>query len=542
MNGKKEPIALAQDKAPPRDYYAQNLKVLVHFVLEQYDDLLVEKELAFAKTILDISPDSLRLFSRIVGRKGPVFFVQQMNYDEIDDRDASLLELESRGLISLSPCLPASELLARVTIPQLKSVFPNVSSVSPKSRLIEAIVDSESECCIRAKLNIRVPWLCLCRPETLELFRLLFFGDRVSDFSSFVVRDLGIVEYENYRLDRKDRLFASRAELDTYLNWIALSDAIHEDDTSCTVGQADAYIGALSEKQENRTIERFRSRILNSLGRMLERAEHPRLAIKAYRQSTRHPARERMVRVLHRSRRRQAAARMQARIVENPWSREEEQFGKHFPSRKRRADKFVVETVDIQESPDLSIEQYALQLLSEVDTVGWHFENALPLTLFGLVYWDWMFASVPGAFTNPFQTAPRDLFWSEFVEVRQQRCADPMNSRMPLSTRILETAESKRGKANRLVSWDLFPETRLKHIVEALSETSLVRLINIVKSDLRQFRSGFPDLTVVDASGKFEFIEVKAPGDQIQRNQRIWLDELATAGLPARVMRFVVSN
>lgn len=542
MSGTKEQVTLVQDRAPPPDYYAQNLSVLVHFVLEQYDDLLDKSELDCAKAILDISPDGLRLLARIVGRKGPVFFVNQMNYGEIEDRDAALSELESRELINTNPCLPADELLARVTIPQLRSIFPSVPGVSPKSRLIESIVDSNTESSIRAKLQRKIPWFCLSHPEILDLFRLLFFGDRVSDFSSFVVRDLGIVEYESYLLNRKDRQFASRGELNTYLEWTSLSDAMHEDEESHTVDQANVYIEALSGDQKNRTIDRYRSRILNSLGRILERAECPRLAIKAYRRSSSHPARERMVRVLYRSGRRQAAEVLQDRIVENPWSREEEKFGKHFPSRRRRSDKFVVDKVDIRESPAIPIEQHVLQLLCEDGTVGWHLENALPLTLFGLVYWDWVFASVPGAFTNPFQTAPRDLFWSEFIEVRQRYCKDPVNSRVPLVTRVLETAASKRGKANRLVSWDLFPDDRLERIVNALGESSLIRLINSVKSDLRQFRSGFPDLTVIDENGKIEFIEVKAPGDQIQRNQRIWLEELASIDVPARVIRFVTPN
>ena len=537
MNETKGPFALVQDKAPPPNYYAQNLRVLVNFVLEQYDDLLDKSELDCARTILDISTDPLRLLARIVSRKGPVYFVNQLNYDEVEDRAASLMELESRDLISMNHCLPADEVLARVTIPQLRSIFPNVASVSPKARLIDTILESESENSVLDELMLKVPWFCLSHPETLDLFRLLFFGDRVADLSSFVIRDLGVVEYEDYQLSRTHRQFASRAELDSYLDWISVGDAIHEDDVNRTVDLANGYIDALSEEQENRTIERFRSRILNSLGRMLERAEQPRLAVKAYRRSTRHPARERLVRVLHRSGRRQAAEKLQSRIVEKPWSREEEQFGKHFPSRRRRADKFLVDTVDIQENPDLPIEQYALQFLCKEDTVGWHLENALPLTLFGLVYWDWLFASVPGAFTNPFQTAPRDLFWSEFVEVRQRHCEDPLSSPVSLITRVLDTA-----KSNRLVSWDMFPETRLELIVEALGQTALTCLTNIVKADLRQFRSGFPDLTVIHSSKRIEFIEVKAPGDQIQRNQRIWLEELATAGLPVRVIRFVTSN
>ncbi|MCY3884565.1 MAG: VRR-NUC domain-containing protein, partial [Gammaproteobacteria bacterium] len=477
-----------------------------------------------------------------VSRKGPVYFINQMNYDEVEDRNLALSILEKLGLVLLAPLLPTDEILARLTVQQLKSVFPTVHAETPKARLIESILNSESDSSILFEIKRSSPWFCLANPDTLELFLLLFFGNRVTDLSAFVVRDLGIVEYESYSLKRTDRQFANRDELDKYLNWISLSDALHEKETVDTIEKADEYIEALSEVQDNRTIERYRCRTLNNLGNVLEREKRLRLAIRAYRQSTRHPARERVVRILHRQGKRTTASRLQEKIVENPWTKEEEYFANRFPSRRGQPENIRVDKKEIQELPSLPIEEFTLRFLESEGAVGWHLENTLPLTMFGLAYWEWIFASVPGAFTNPFQPAPRDLFWPEFVEVRQHQLEDPLNSEESLIARVLRTARTKRGKANRLVSWDLFPDERLEQIVHTLGESSLMRLIGSVKSDISQFKAGFPDLTVIFPDGSFEFIEVKAPGDQIQRNQRIWLDELAKAQLPARVIRFVLNN
>lgn len=40
------------------------------------------------------------------------------------------------------------------------------------------------------------------------------------------------------------------------------------------------------------------------------------------------------------------------------------------------------------------------------------------LTLFGLLFWDVLFAPLPGAFTSPYQSAPHDLHSRHFADRR----------------------------------------------------------------------------------------------------------------------------
>ena len=63
-------------------------------------------------------------------------------------------------------------------------------------------------------------------------------------------------------------------------------------------------------------------------------------------------------------------------------------------------------------------------------------------------------------------------------------------------------------------------------------------MIEIVRGDLAGKRSGFPDLTVVYGPGRYEFVEVKGPNDQLQTNQRLWIQALRARSLPVRVLRF----
>lgn len=531
-------MRLQPDSAPPSDYYAGNLCVLIRSVIEQYKDLLTQSELAYGRSILNLSPDGRRLYARIVGRTVAVLLVEKLQYAEVRDHDSAIRELEDCGLIELNGCLPADIVLDRLTVPQLRQAFAHVQPRTPKASYVDYVACRYPDGRIREFLKSLHPWLTLRSKELLERYLFLFFGNRATDLSAFVTRDLGILRYESYVLNTDDRQFGSRDELSKYFEWVSLSDTIAESEETFNPNRIQAYIDTLRTDVQNRTLESYRSRILNSLGHRLERSKQWRFAFKAYRYSKRHPARERMVRILVRAGRQQVATRLKQALLANPWCKEEEDFARRFQEPRQMTQQYPIDEFELASQPTTSIEQHALQSLVEDGGFGWHFENALPLALFGLAYWEWMYVSVPGAFTNQFQTGPRDLFWPEFFDVRERMCADPMRDRTSISQAILTMAAEKRGLANRLVNWSIMSDEVLRVVVRAIGDSGLRRLLEIVKSDLNQMRSGFPDLTLVHSDGSYEFVEVKAPGDQVQRNQRIWLSSLVEVNLPVRVVRF----
>jgi len=55
--------------------------------------------------------------------------------------------------------------------------------------------------------------------------------------------------------------------------------------------------------------------------------------------------------------------------------------------------------------------------------------------------------------------------------------------------------------------------------------------------DLRTNRAGFPDLVLFPATGGYRLVEVKGPGDSLQKNQRRWMDYFALHGIPHAVAR-----
>ena len=285
---------------------------------------------------------------------------------------------------------------------------------------------------------------------------------------------------------------------------------------------------------DNRMLERRRCRALNRLGRNLEREGDFDTALACYARSTLAPARERRMRILDRLGDEEGVEELRSAIFESPWTALEADFAGRFSRPFRRRAAPVVD--EVLTTSATGIEAYALGCLTADGGVGWHLENHLPMAVFALAYWSWLFAPVEGAFVNAFQTGPVDLFWPDFFKTREAVCQNPLDG--PLKLRLRETARAKAGVANRLFNWQRFTPAVADVVVDAIPEADLRALAGIVREDLPGRRSGFPDLTVVYGPGQYEFVEVKGPGDQLQIHQRLWIEALERRGLPVRVLRY----
>ena len=532
---------LEQKKAPPAEYYANNVLLLLAAVLNQYGDILTVAELSVINKVQSLSTSAIRLFARLLSRSRPLLLCDSLNYAEVDDREAALDELQQHDLIERDHDVPADQILSLLTVQTLKQIYQLVPHTTPKQQYVNHIACRYRETRHLDLLKLHCSWVEIAVHAELELFGLLFFGDLHHDFSSFVVRDLGIVRYENYSIDSASRQFSDREILDRYLELVALNRWIHENADNLDSITALSIIDLLKQGEDERLLERLRSRTLNRLARGLERQNENATAIQAYSISSMHPARERSMRVLSKLQQDCSMERLRSRILSDPWTEEERRFAIRFRRRNNNKTHFPTTVVKVNEESLAGVEMIALDWLIEAEGAGWHLENSLPMSLFGLAYWEWIFAPIEGAFVNPFQVAPKDLFWPEFFRVRQDRVPDPLDSRESLKAVIYDTAMRKEGIANALVDWQSVDRFILAKILDALPDDALAKLLRIVRKDLAQMRAGFPDLTIIYDDNRFEFVEVKGPNDQLQENQKIWLTELIDNELPARVLRLASS-
>ena len=525
------------DGIPTDDYYANNVSTLLSFVVNRYSDLLNTEEIRFSTSVLELSAEAQRLYARILSCRGPIFLKSQFVYREVKDVASAFEELARNKLIKSNSEFPSELLCQKLTLSQLREAFELQEFKGSKSLLVSKIQDIHAEENILERIRLRLPWFELDQTDRIATFSLLFFGDHYQDLSTFVVHDLGILRLEQYTLDSKNRQFKSRQEIDCYLDWWALSERMNEEEPLETE-QLIESIQTLKSSNTNRTLERQRSKLLNRIGREVERRGELLQSLRAYRCSSLHPARERQMRVCHRLGQFNDVETLRTTILANPWTIEEKLFAEKFKSKSRIAVKYNTnEQILIDPFTD-SIENFACSEFEARGWSAWHLENNLPSALFGLAYWDWVYAPVQEAFVNPFQIGPRDLYSPEFFAVRRELCVDPMMDSMPLAQRLEQTFEQKFGISNPLVNWKIFDKSVLETVVRCMGEESIRKLLQLMQPDLRQMRSGFPDLFVVKPDDTFEFVEVKGPTDQVRPNQHIWLQSLASEELPVSVLKF----
>ena len=189
---------------------------------------------------------------------------------------------------------------------------------------------------------------------------------------------------------------------------------------------------------------------------------------------------------------------------------------------------------------EIGVEQSVAEALTpEWESVD-YVENRLLNTLFGLAFWEQIFAPVPGAFNNPFQSAPGDMYEPGF----RRRRRDTLESRMAelaaidLRRELSGAYQRYQGYQCRWVDWRYLDPDLVDRTLEIMPATHLLAIWDRMLFDPGENRRGFPDLIALGSKvGDYCLIEVKGPGDALQHGQRRWLRFFREQSIPAYVAR-----
>jgi len=423
--------------------------------------------------------------------------------------------------------------------------------------------------------------VCVCGELEFTTLRLLYFGNLYQDFTDFVLRDLGIYRYENYSLDNDSRGFNSRAQLQEHLSYylkVEQGEVLSDADEPSLVKMADDWL-QFSQTCEDERLRRRAQQRCCECARQLERLKSDDLALRFYQSLMVHPARERRCRLLLKRGMAPEVWALCQQILERPLHAIERQFALVFLPRLGRLLQRQSEaekahwclTQTVTDKPLVTsechldfagvweqqgVESAAAQwLVSERGGQALHVENAFFLSVFGLFYWPVIFAPIPGAFYHEFHSAPVDLYQPDFLQKRQdiyaglQRFFQPSGEcqaerftpeMMASFTReVSARIGSKAGIANPFVHWG-FIETLgvalFEQLLRAVPLSHWQRIFDYLWQDVKNHRNGLPDLFWLSDDQQYELIEVKGPGDSLQKNQLAWLDYFASQDIPASVL------
>jgi len=536
------------------DYYLNNFITLLDYVLERYQSLLSQQEKQFVFVLKSVSLPAARLYVRLILRTGPYFRQDKIQYKEVTNLDQAIDELKNNDLLQVNDNFPTVEVLYCLTRTELIALckalqLPAGINKLKKKQLIDAIAKDPSQL-IENYLKQYYVFLLPIQKEIVQVFRLLFFGNLYQDMSEFILEDIGVVRFEKYRIREQDRLFLSRQILDQTLLFININGDLQlaiEDHDSIEVMDILEKLSAVEVTHPNLIGRKQKSLLMGA--RYLERIKDWNNALNFYQQSNCPPSRERRVRILEKQNRNAEAFELLNQIKIEPKDDSEEEFVTIFseklnkklnlPYAKRRRLNFVQIFCTLENKPEVKVEQVVLEHFQNQGWQGFFAENLLWNSLLGLYFWDIIFASSPGAFFNPYQRGPKDLFNLEFYHNRQAAINSRLNelhSDKGYREVILHNFEEKCFTANYLVAWKYLTLDHLQLVLEYVPAKHLALIFEAMIRHLGPNRSGFPDLFICK-EGRYQLIEVKGPGDQLQVSQKRWLKRFEQWNVPYAVCK-----
>lgn len=567
---------MAAEDIPP-DYYWRYFRTVVDTALDQHGHLFSGDERAWIDALLALPRPCQQLYVRMFTRKGDLFRRSRLDYPEIGELDPVLGELGDAGFVRADPPerLAEAETLARLTVPELRGMASRLGldAGGRKPELLERLGEVDGE--LRARLLGDVDrFLELRHPEPFLLAQVLFFGNRHQDQTAFVLVDLEFSAFEDYPISRSAPLFPRRDDLDEFLGaaarWDAGFERAEEADLDGLVELAEGALSSLDDRSElpphRRRVDpsRYDERLAVLAGRELERAgEHGR-AVELYGRLLK-VARgaARAARVADRMGLALRRADLSPDLLEQPvqpWlasprlddiSRHQVELrmfrlGLGDDPRKRLRRPEVLE-FDLEPAghqgpkalyrlgdETLSVEEAVLRRLGYE---GMWCENVLYTTLFGLLFWEVVFAPLEGMFQHPFQDAPLD-YRTEFFHphradlfaARGAALKDGDPERLVLDAHAAHAPRRCRG-----VAWEALESQVLASAAVALGP-ALVPILERIGRNPRRHRRGLPDLFLWREGGAM-LVEVKGPGDQVFLEQALWHDFLLRAGVDVRLAR-----
>ncbi len=543
----------------PAGYYLDNFTELVSCVATQYWDLLSHDEQAFVHDFRQLDSGAQKLYVRMLTRKGEVFRADKLYYDEISSTQDAALALANAQFIHINPPMGIAEyaglfsktewlqLLDRVDKPQVKHLKLKQAKRAELDQALEALAvqyDFLGE-------HISVAIYRLANAPLFDTFKLLFFSNLHQDLSDFVLRDLGLYQFCDYKIDETTRMFESRHQIEQHLVFYSgiepLEQCLQEDHTA---------IMALHQTlpkacQQDPLLKRRVDRVNVSLARQLERLNQLDEALSIYHTVHIPPSRERQSRIYAKQNNIEASFALCQDIHQHPINEEEAVFASEFAYRTAKKHKIdwpapakytpTTEKLTLNASAqgvDKGVEICCADHYSEIGAC-YYVENGLFSSLFGLLYWDVLFAPVRGAFSHPFQIRPHDLYDPEFSSSRQtyiQQANDALSDFPSLPDLIVQRWHQHYATANPFVYWDALDEPLIHLAFERIPLAHWQAIFARLWRDLKHNRSGFPDLILFPHTGDYELIEVKAPGDRLQKNQKRWMEYFGLHAIAHKVV------
>jgi len=548
----------------PESYYLDNVLTLFDHVERVYADLLTPAQLAFLNHFAAAGVDAKKLCIRLLNRSHDYYRRSKLNYDEIVSLDAAIAELAQMGFLEINGDIDRATLLSLFTLPELRVLIgdgddPGALGKLRRAEFEDALLELDNDNFFTRLKHCDDLLQLLCRDE-YQLCQMLFFGNLSQSMTDFVLRDLGLYQFETYPVDPAHRPYRSSREIQQH--WLLYQLQTLFEPGDATDRKQLLELGRSIPDDIDALAPGFRKseRLRYEVARQLERIGDLKSADKLYRQCLLPPSRERRTRIYDQRGKHRCALKLCEGIIAQPLDEQELQFACGFAARLIKRHGFAamepLEQLRITHQPQVveielefhdptvrgPVEIAVTEFHNTLDPAGrcHYVENSLFNGVLGLLLWDVVFAPLPGAFYNPFQYRPNDFYAHDFAARRSRLLEHAwagISSNEDIWRVVKQRWRQKQGLMNPFVNWQSLDLDLIELALERIDHAHWRAVFERILRDLRNNRAGFPDLVHFPSAGGYCLIEVKAPGDSLQKNQQRWMQYFHEHGIPHQLTR-----
>jgi hypothetical protein len=544
-------------------YYLEYFNYVLDFVQDKYKHILNESEWRFLRKYYCLSEDAQCLFIRFTNRRGLFFKANKLIYNELSDIPKLLVELTERGFIEkpstekyLTFGVDLLSVFSKDELMKLIQILPeNENSKSfkklKKEELVGVFLQNYPFESIVNVINKKDEIIKVNFEFETTFMKFLFFGNRYLDMTEFVVRDLGLIQYQTHDDDKLVARFNTRKDAED--KWFITDQNDLFNQLKDVAEPLEIYDWILnvndSIKDLSEVAKPSYERLILKIGAFLEKNKYLDEAFAIYKLTDQVPSRERQARTLHKLNQIDEALALCYLMIDKPKNADEKFFATDLilkiKSKKSISKKSTTSWLHQSDSITIS-EEYRGQV--ELGTIAYYqdegmnavfAENHLWRAIFGLVFWDIVFDPALVSFHHPFQRRPSDLYLPDFYQKRKELIISHLDSFQDihqLLTFMGEHYENKFGIANPFVVWLEEIWLMVRKAVEVIELDSLKKILHEMSKNLVENLRGFPDLFVWNETS-YTFVEVKSPTDNLSNQQLFWMQFFEEIGVKSKVLR-----
>lgn len=528
----------------PTFYYLDHFTEMMGSVAKAYEAILAPEHHGFIADFSRLSKDAQCLLIRMLNRRGTVFRRSKLHYAEIGAAEEAFVALSAARYVrpllerdhgAFLGILSKAELRKGARLANAKAVRSNWS----KPRLIDFFLSEISFEHTAAHCEGH-EFVVLDNLLPVHFLLYLYFGKTEDDLKRFALRDLGIMR-TNKTASLSAR-FSDGAEALACFHYSRLSDSLETKTLAVYQAAVDAILDGPPVTTDYAAD--LRSRVACQTGQFFEKRGDRPLTAQLYRAGSSPECHERLVRLLYSSGDKASAEELLRRLIDDPASDDEYLFATDFYARKFGGQRTSACTELLRSGRTVVVDDIRrgnpeAGVAGIMRREGWcvfFAENTLWQSLFGLLFWEELFES--GQLHSSFEWLPQCLKDRSFRRVFAASIdakLDAVRGGKALAA-ILRAMAAKWGRPNGVFAWDHVQVEALRTLLELAPGDGVAAMLEAMSRDYMLTHDGFPDLMLVKGS-KILFVEVKAEGDAVRRNQLTRLRQLRNAGINAEITR-----